>query len=113
MYDFGLPDRMTCTTAFGFSAAQVFRYHGLKTEEPKRRCWRNTGRTSPPIISRLTIPRRSIPSASNGPICARPKSTWRHGSTWRIVTNETHTGQGAFLIYDDKPDDNVTVTMNR
>ena len=36
VYDFALPDRMSCTTAFGFSPGEVFRYHGLKTEEHKR-----------------------------------------------------------------------------
>ncbi len=29
VYDFDLPDRMTCTSAFGFSPGNVYRYHGL------------------------------------------------------------------------------------
>jgi len=36
VYDFTLPDRMTCTTAFGFSPANVWRYHGLETEADRR-----------------------------------------------------------------------------
>ena len=36
VYDFNLPDRMTCQTAFGFSPGNVWRYHGL-TEETHRR----------------------------------------------------------------------------
>lgn len=29
VFDFDMPDRMTCTTAFGFTAGTVFRYHGV------------------------------------------------------------------------------------
>jgi hypothetical protein len=36
VYDFVLPDRMTCTTSFGFSPDDVFRYQGLKTNGQKR-----------------------------------------------------------------------------
>ncbi|MHC4693511.1 MAG: glycoside hydrolase domain-containing protein, partial [Planctomycetota bacterium] len=36
VYDFSLPDQMTCTTAFGFSTGNVFRYHKLSTEKHKR-----------------------------------------------------------------------------
>jgi hypothetical protein len=36
VYDFVLPDRMTCTTAFGFSPGNVFRYHNLKDDRQKR-----------------------------------------------------------------------------
>jgi hypothetical protein len=36
VYDFVLPDRMTCTTAFGFSPGNVFRYQKLSDAEQKR-----------------------------------------------------------------------------
>jgi len=36
VYDFTLPRRATCTTAFGFSFNNVVRYHGLETDEQKR-----------------------------------------------------------------------------
>jgi len=36
VYDFVLPDRMTCTTAFGFSPGNVFRYQKLTDAEQKR-----------------------------------------------------------------------------
>jgi hypothetical protein len=36
VYDFTLPDRMTCTTAFGFSAGNVFRYQKLSDSQHKR-----------------------------------------------------------------------------
>ena len=36
VYDFTLPRRMSCTTAFGFSFNNVVRYHNLTTETQKR-----------------------------------------------------------------------------
>jgi len=36
VYDFVLPDRMTCTTAFGFSPGNVFRYQKLSDPEQRR-----------------------------------------------------------------------------
>ena len=36
VYDFTLPRRATCTTAFGFSFNNVVGYHGLETDEQKR-----------------------------------------------------------------------------
>ncbi|MHC4169898.1 MAG: hypothetical protein ACYSWQ_23365, partial [Planctomycetota bacterium] len=36
VYDFDLPDKMTCTTAFGFSPGNVFKYHKLSDEAQKR-----------------------------------------------------------------------------
>ena len=36
VYDFVLPDRMTCTTAFGFSPGNVFRYQKLTDAEQRR-----------------------------------------------------------------------------
>lgn len=36
VYDFTLPDRMTCTTAFGFDHSLAFRYHGVTDPEQRR-----------------------------------------------------------------------------
>ncbi len=36
VYDFTLPDRMTCTTAFGFSPTNVFRYQKIEKDADKR-----------------------------------------------------------------------------
>jgi hypothetical protein len=36
VYDFTLPDRMTCTTAFGFSPGNVFRYQKLSDRQQRR-----------------------------------------------------------------------------
>jgi hypothetical protein len=37
VYDFTLPDRMTCTTAFGLSTGNIFRYHKISDTNQKRR----------------------------------------------------------------------------
>jgi glycosyl hydrolase family 123 len=36
VYDFTLPDRLTCRTAFGFGTSTVFQYHRPGTEEERR-----------------------------------------------------------------------------
>ncbi len=36
VFDFVLPDRMTCTTAFGMSPGNIYRYHGLSDPAQKR-----------------------------------------------------------------------------
>jgi hypothetical protein len=36
VYDFALPDRMTCQTAFGFSPGNVYRYQHLQSTEDRR-----------------------------------------------------------------------------
>lgn len=45
VYDFELPDRMTCTSAFGFEPGYVFQYHGLTDPEQQRavlaKYWQN------------------------------------------------------------------------
>jgi len=47
VYNFDLPDKMTCTTAFGFSPGNVFKYHKLSNESQKRQVldkyWANLG----------------------------------------------------------------------
>ncbi|MBE0535105.1 MAG: hypothetical protein IH624_05490, partial [Phycisphaerae bacterium] len=36
VYDFDLPEQMTCVTAFGFSPSNVWRYQKIRTEADKR-----------------------------------------------------------------------------
>ena len=36
VYDFALPDRMTCTTAFGFNPSTVFQYQNISDPQQKR-----------------------------------------------------------------------------
>jgi hypothetical protein len=37
VFGFTLPDRMTCQTAFGFDPGEAWRYHGVQTDEHRRR----------------------------------------------------------------------------
>lgn len=110
VYDFTLPDRMTCTTAFGFSPGNIFRYHGLKTDADKRlvleKYWANLAahHISPYDPAPLD------PIQVKWPDIHPPKTVWDDWSGLRIVTNETHSGQGALLIYDDQVKANVTVS---
>ncbi len=39
VFDFTLPDRMTCVTAFGFNHGLAFQYHGVKEEARKRQVY--------------------------------------------------------------------------
>jgi hypothetical protein len=111
VFDFALPDRMTCTTAFGFSAGNVFRYHGLKTEPDKRRVlgmyWANLAahHVSPYDPAPLD------PIRVEWPNVRPPRSEWDRWTGLRIVTNEFHGGKSALLVYDDKANENVTVSF--
>ena len=64
VYDFVLPDRMTCTTAFGFSTSNVFRYQKLSDSKHRRQVldkyWANLSAHhispyNPAPLDRLTI----------------------------------------------------------
>ncbi len=112
VYDFALPDRMTCTTAFGFSPGNVFRYQGLKAEADKRlvleKYWANLAAHH---ISPYD-PAPMDPIRVKWPDIHPPKTAADDWTGLRIVSNEVHRGNGALLIYDDKPDENVTVSYN-
>lgn len=110
VHDFVLPDRMTCTTAFGFSPGNVFRYHGLKTELEKRivldKYWANFAAHhispyNPAPLDHIQV---------KWPDIRPPKTSWDNWTGLRIVSNEVHSGQGALLIYDDQLSANVTAS---
>jgi hypothetical protein len=112
VYDFALPEQMTCTTAFGFSPDNIFRYHGLKTDAEKRlvlnKYWANLAahHISPYDPAPLD------PIRVKWPDIHPPATVWDKWSGLRIVSNETHAGHGALLIYDDKTNENVTATYD-
>jgi hypothetical protein len=108
VYDFVLPDRMTCTTAFGFSPGNVYRYHGLKTDPEKRQVlekyWANLAAHHVSPYDPAPMDRIQV----KWPDIQPPKTTWDNWTGLRIVNNEVHSGQGALLIYDDNVNENVT-----
>ena len=104
VYDFELPSRMTCTTAFGFSAGTVFRYQGISDPQQKRevleKYWANL---SAHHISPYD-PAPLDPVGVTWPDIKPPKPKWQGG---QAVTNEKHSGEHALLIFDDRKDLNV------
>jgi len=104
VYDFTLPDRMTCVTAFGFSPGNVFRYHKLTDETDKRtvldKYWANFSahHISPYNPAPLDGIRVTWPDVKP------PEPKWRGG---RPATNEKHGGERSLLIFDDRDDLNV------
>lgn len=105
VYDFELPDRMTCVTAFGFSAATVFRYQGITDPQQRRevleKYWANF---SAHHISPYD-PAPLDPIRATWPDIRAPISKWQGG---RLVTNEKHSGQRALVVFDDRTDLNVS-----
>jgi len=105
VYDFTLPDRMTCTTAFGFSTGNVFRYQKLSDPRHKRlvldKYWANfsSHHISPYDPAPLDRIKVTWPNVRPTP------RKWEGGIE---VTNEKHSGKQSLLIIDDKNDLNVT-----
>jgi hypothetical protein len=105
VYDFILPDRMTCTTAFGFSSGNVFHYQKLSETKDKRQVldkyWasfsaHHISPYNPAPLDRINV---------TWPDVKPPQSKWQGGVE---VTNERHTGKQSLLLFDDKNDLNVT-----
>ncbi len=110
VYDFDLPDRMTCVTAFGFSPGNVWRYQNIRNEADRRavldKYWANFAAHhispyDPAPLDRIRV---------RWPNVSAPPSKWADWDGVRIVGNEVRRGNGALLIYDDDPKKNVTVS---
>jgi len=107
VYDFVLPDRMTCTTAFGFSQGNVFRYHKLSDAEQRRlvldKYWASfsTHHISPYNPAPLDGIKVTWPDIKP------PARKWEGGVE---VSNEKHAGKRSLLLFDDKNDLNVTAS---
>lgn len=109
VFDFTLPDRMSCATAFGFSPAEVFRYHRATTDEHKRiLVEKYLANLASHHISPYN-PAPLDPMEITWPSVHPPRTPWDDWRGLKIVTNEVHAGQGALLVYDDQPGLNVTV----
>lgn len=105
VYDFVLPDRMTCTTAFGFSTGNVFRYQKLNDAEQRRQVldkyWAS-------FSAHHISPYNPAPLGGvkvTWPNIKPPARKWEGGIE---VSNEKHAGQRSLLLFDDKTDLNVT-----
>jgi len=101
VYDFVLPDRMTCTTAFGFSPGSVFRYQKLSDAGQRRlvldKYWASFGAHH--ISPYNPAPLDNIKVI--WPDIKPPARKWEGGVE---VTNEKHAGEQSLLLFDDKND---------
>ncbi len=107
VFDFTLPDRMTCVTAFGFSPHNVWRYQKIGNAADKRavleKYWANFSAHhispyDPALMESIGV---TWPAVRPNP------RLWEGGMD---VRNETHSGDWALLIYDDDKQQNVTAS---
>lgn len=110
--NFELPDRMSCATAFGFSPGEVFRYHGLKTDEQKRTVLHKYFANLAAHHVSPYDPAPLDPIQVTWPEVTPPKPLLSEWVGLRLATNEVHTGQSALLVHDDQTTQNVTVAYD-
>lgn len=104
VFGFALPDKMTCTTAFGFSPGNVWRYQNIRSEKQKRDVldlyWAN-------FAAHHISPYDPAPLDSIGvtwPNIKAPPVPWSKWQDARVVSNEKQEGSGALVIFDDRED---------
>ena len=108
VYDFTLPNRMSLKTSFGFMPENVWRYQNIRTSADKRMVleeyWANMAahHISPYDPAPLDKIRTIWPKVKP------PPSKFADWYNIRVVGNETHSGSGAMLLYDDNPELSVT-----
>ncbi len=94
VFDFDLPDRMTCTTAFGFDPTLAFRYHNVTDPDHKRAVFDK-------YLAALS--RHHI--SPYDPAALDPFDvTWPKQGSWSDAkrdTAEKHGGEGALLVRDE------------
>ncbi len=101
VYDFTLPDQLTCQSAFGFSPGTVFRYHGVKAEADKRALLAKYFDSFARHHISPYDPAPLDPIRITWPTVKRPPSKWAAWEGVRIVSNEVASGRGALALFDD------------
>ncbi|MBI2921433.1 MAG: DUF4091 domain-containing protein [Planctomycetes bacterium] len=104
VFDFELPDRMSCTTAFGFDPELVWRYHGLTDEKQKRevleKYWDSFGRHHISPYDPAPLDRFAV--------------TWKGGDAWQggeRDTKEKHGGKASLKVVDGTTMAQVSATF--
>lgn len=101
VFDFDLPDRMRCETAFGFDHGLVFLYHGLSDPDQRRMVYEQYLK----ILSGHHI-------TPYNPAALDPfRVTWPGLEDWQgglRDTNEKHSGQSSLYLHDDSEVQNVS-----
>jgi len=101
VFDFEFPDRMTCSTAFGFNPNLVFRYHGVTDDTQKRAVLDKYLAT---LSAHHISPYNPAPLDSFG-------VTWPNLGKWEgglRDRSEKHAGESALKIVDDGPNKNAS-----
>ncbi len=106
VYDFALPDTMTCQTSFGFSPGTVWRYHRV-TDPAQRR----------EVLDKYL---RSLSEHRISPYRPAPMDEWtvewKGLNPWRggnIVTDEKAEGKGALLVKDASSEQNIGASYDK
>lgn len=110
VYDFTLPDQMTCQTAFGFSPSTVFTYHGVKSNADRHALLAKYFASFATHHISPYDPAPFDPLRVKWPKVKVPPSKWADWSGAHIVTNEAAHGRGSLVVFDDRRDANVAVT---
>lgn len=94
VFDFTLPESMTCETAFGFDPGLVWRYHGLETEAQRRE-----------VLERYWQSFASHHIAPYNPAPLDPfRVTWPTADEWSAGerdTEEVFAGEASLRLADD------------
>ncbi len=93
VFDFDLPDRMTCTTAFGFEPSLAFRYQRVPQEQQRE------------VLDKYltALGRHHITPYNPAPLDP-PKVSWPGLGPWEggnRVTSEKYRGEGSLMVVDD------------
>jgi len=104
VYDFVLPDRMTCTTTFGFSSGNVFRYQRLSDPQQRRQVIEKYWTSFSAHHISPYNPVSMDPIIVKWPDIKPPQLQWNGGQE---VSNEKHSGERALLVFDDSKELNI------
>jgi hypothetical protein len=106
VFDFELPDRMTCTTAFGMSPGNILRYHGLSSARDQRRVM---------DLYLADYGAHHISPYNPAPL-DEFRVTWPGLGGWQGGTRDRadkHAGEGALLLADEDPNSSVSASNDK
>jgi hypothetical protein len=106
VYDFALPDTLTCSTSFGFSPGTVWRYQRV-TDPAQRRDVLDKYLTS--LSEHHVSPYNPAPM-DKWSVAWTGLNPWQGGT---IVTNEKAEGRGSLLVSDPSAKENVCASYEK
>ena len=95
VFDFTLPDRMTCQTSFGFGTHRMWQYHNLNSDAQRREV---LGKYLASFASHHISPYDPAPMDHFRVHWPKVATRWRGG---RIDRSEKHAGAASLLVVDD------------